>query len=92
MTGKKLISIRISSETDKQINRLKEMDKTTQAAVISRAVELYFNERVDTEMSKRLRGIPFETMKEGETYLLQVNDDKTIEIIAPDARESDSHK
>lgn len=80
---KKLISIRVSPETDNQINRLKDLDNATQAAVIARAVNLYFEKRVDAEMAERLRGIPFEAMGAGKTYLLQVDEDGTVEIIAP---------
>ena len=80
---KKLLSIRVTSETTDQINRLKskKMDDTTQAAVVARAVELYFNQRVDAEMAKLLRSIPFETMEKGKDYCFRVNNDGTIEAI-----------
>lgn len=82
--AKKLISIRVSPETDSQIKRLEKMDRTSMTAVIVKAVEFYFNDRVDAEMVERLRGIHFETMKKGSTYLLEVHDDGTIEVIAPE--------
>ena len=92
MSEKKLISIRVTSETIAQINRLKAMDNTTQAAVVSQAVELYFNKQVDAEMAKRLRSIPFETMEKGKTYLIQVAEDGTAVNITQDTREGDSQK
>lgn len=87
MTEKKLISIRISPETDNQIKRLMKMDGAKQTAVIAKAIELYFNHRVDAEMAERLRGISFETMAKGKTYLLQVNFDGSVEVIAPEEEE-----
>ena len=89
---KKLLSVRVTSETTDQINRLKKMDGTTQAAVVARAIELYFNDRVDAEMAKRLRSIPFETFEKGKDYCFRVNNDGIIEPITQGTGEGKSQK
>jgi predicted DNA-binding protein len=87
MTEKKLISIRISPETENQITQLMEMDGAKQTVVIARAVELYFEKKVNAEAGKTLRAIPFEEIEKGKVYLCRLYKDGSIENITQEEGE-----
>jgi predicted DNA-binding protein len=87
MAGKKLISIRVSLETDNQISQLRKMDGVAQTEVISRAIDHYFQDRVNTDALRRLQLIPMKELEAGRVYLVRVEEDGTTVNITQETNE-----